>query len=184
MANDPLLGVATTAKIATHPIHPMLIPFPIALLVAAFASDLAFWMTGSAFFAEASLWLLGAALIMSALAALAGFTDFFGNPAIRAIPAAWHHMIGNLAAVILSLASFGIRLGAGAADGVLPWGLLLSALVVLLLLFTGWKGGVLVYEHRVGMQPEAPVDRTATLAATLSSFPLKVELGLAPRPSR
>lgn len=159
MANDPLLGVATTAKIATHPIHPMLIPFPIALLVAAFASDIAFWLTGSAFWADASLWLLGAALVMSALAAAAGFTDFLGNPTIRAIRAAWHHMIGNLTAVILSLASFLIRYSAGAAEGVLPWGLLLSSLVVLLLLYTGWKGGTLVFEHRVGMQPEAPVDK-------------------------
>ena len=161
MANDPLLGVATTAKIASHPIHPMLIPFPIALLSAAFAGDIAFWLTGSAFWAEASLWLLGAALVMSALAALAGFTDFFGNPTIRAIPAAWHHMIGNLAVVILSLVNFAVRLGAGADNGVLPWGILLSFLVVLLLLFTGWKGGALVYEHRVGMQPEAPIEGTA-----------------------
>ena len=67
-------------------------------------------------------------------------------------------MIGNLTAVVLSLVSFVVRLGAGAADGVLPWGLVLSTAVVVLLLYTGWKGGVLVYEHRVGMQPEAPVD--------------------------
>lgn len=155
MPKDPLLGVATTARLGSHPIHPMLVPFPIALLTATFVSDVAFWITASPAFAEASLWLLGAALVMGALAALAGFADFLGNPAIRAIPAAWHHMIGNIAAVILSLASFGVRLGTGAAAGVLPWGLLLSLLVVLILLYTGWKGGALVYEHRIGVQPAA-----------------------------
>jgi uncharacterized membrane protein len=42
MANHHLTGIATTAKIAAHPIHPMLIPFPIALLVATFVCDLIF----------------------------------------------------------------------------------------------------------------------------------------------
>jgi uncharacterized membrane protein len=32
----------STAKIAGHPIHPMLIPFPVAFLVAALATDLTY----------------------------------------------------------------------------------------------------------------------------------------------
>jgi uncharacterized membrane protein len=162
MADRELLGVATTAKLGGHPIHPMLIPFPIALLVATFASDLAFWSTGDVFWAATSLWLLGAGLVMSAAAAVAGFTDFFGNARIRSIGDAWHHMIGNLIAVVLSLVSFLVRLSAGAAEGVLPWGLVLSTLVVALLLYTGWKGGSMVYHHRVGMHPEAPAEAHVT----------------------
>lgn len=156
-----LLGVATTARIGRHPIHPMLIPFPIALLVSVFLSDMMFWSTGSAFWAEASFWLLGFALFMSAAAALAGFADFLGNAAVRSISAAWHHMIGNVTAVVLALASFLLRRSAGAAEGVLPWGLALSTIIVLLLLYTGWKGGTLVYEHRVGVQPEEDEDVTS-----------------------
>lgn len=153
MADDRashLLGVATTAKIGSHPIHPMLIPFPIALLVSVLLSDLLFWSTGHAFWAEASFWLLGFALLMSAAAALAGFADSLGNSRVRSINVAWHHMVGNVAA----LANFILRLSAGAAEGALPWGLALSTIVVLLLLYTGWKGGTLVYEHRVGVHPE------------------------------
>jgi uncharacterized membrane protein len=86
-----LLGVATTAKIGGHPIHPMLIPFPIALLVSVFLADVVFWSTRTAFWAEASFWLLGFALLMSTAAALAGFADFLGNAAIRSFGAAWHH---------------------------------------------------------------------------------------------
>lgn len=156
MVDQKLWGIATTAKLGSHPIHPMLIPFPIAFLVAVLASDLAFWATANSFWAEASIWLLGAGLVMAAAAAVAGLTDFLGNSAIRALGAAWQHMIGNVAAVVLSLVSFLIRLGAGAAEGVLPWGLLISALVAALLVYTGWKGGSLVYDHRVGMHPEAP----------------------------
>src|SRR4030095_3664251 len=57
----------STASIAGHPLHPMLIPFPIAFFVLAFLCDLAFWRTGDAFWATAALWLLGAGLIMAAL---------------------------------------------------------------------------------------------------------------------
>ena len=157
MVDRELLGVATTAKLGGHPIHPMLVPFPIVLLVATFVSDLVFWSTGNLFWADTSFWLLAAGLVMGAVAAVAGFTDFFGNAHIRALGDAWQHMIGNLAVVVLSLVSFLIRWGDPAA-GVMPWGLVLSTAVVLILLFTGWKGGSLVYHHRVGMQPEAPAE--------------------------
>ena len=92
----------TTAKIAGHPIHPMLIPFPIAFLVATLGCDLAFWSTGNGVWSTASLWLLGAALVMAALAAVAGLTDFIGDERIRALSAAWHHLIGNVLAVLRS----------------------------------------------------------------------------------
>jgi uncharacterized membrane protein len=58
------------ASIAGHPLHPMLIPFPIAFLVAAFAFDVAFWQTANTFWASASVWLLGAGIVMAALAAV------------------------------------------------------------------------------------------------------------------
>ena len=69
----------STASIAGHPIHPMLIPFPIAFFVGTFVTDLAFWRTGNEFWATAGLYLLGAGLIMAALAAVAGSIDLFGD---------------------------------------------------------------------------------------------------------
>jgi uncharacterized membrane protein len=35
-----------------------------------------------------------------------------------------------------------------------PTGLILSALVVLILLVTGWNGWTMVYRHGVGVRPE------------------------------
>ena len=55
----------STAQIAGHPIHPMLIPFPIACFVLTLLSDLAFWKTSNEFWSTASLWLLGIGLIAS-----------------------------------------------------------------------------------------------------------------------
>jgi uncharacterized membrane protein len=157
MSDPDLRGIATSAKLVGHPLHPMLVPFPIAFLVATFACDLAYWSTRDAFWAVVAAWALGAGIVTAALAALAGLTDFIGNARIRAIDHAWHHMVGNVVVVVLAIISFWIRMSKGtAADGVLPWGLILSLLIVLLLLYTGWKGGELAYGQRVGMRPEAP----------------------------
>jgi len=147
MATNPV----STANIGNHPIHPMLIPFPIAFLVGAFVSDLTFWGTGNDFWAQASMWLIGAALVMGALAAVAGLTDFLGDERIRAIPDAWYHFIGNGTAVVLALINFLLRYSQGAGPAIRPWGLLLSLVVVGILLFTGWKGWEMVYRHRVAV---------------------------------
>lgn len=144
----------STASIAGHPIHPMLIPFPIAFFVATFACDLAFWVTGASGWYDASLWLLGAGLIMAALAAAAGLTDFLGDPQIRALTTAWWHAGGNVLAVVIEIVNFFWRYSAG-ATAVLPTGLILSAVVVGIVLFTGWKGWELVYRARVGVS-DAP----------------------------
>ena len=141
----------STANVGNHPIHPMLVPFPIAFLVGAFASDLAFWGTGNPFWAQASMWLIGAALVMGALAAVAGLTDFLGEPRIRALPAAWYHFLGNGTAVVLALINFFLRYSQGAETAIRPWGLILSLIVVGIFLFTGWKGWEMVYLHRVAV---------------------------------
>ena len=64
-----------TAKLGTHPLHPMLIPFPVAFLVGALVTDLAFIATSDNFWARASMWLIGAGVLMALVAAVAGFTD-------------------------------------------------------------------------------------------------------------
>ncbi len=147
MANNP----KSTAAIGGHPIHPMLIPFPVAFLVGTLASDLAFWGTRNPFWAKASMWLLGAGIVMALLAALAGFTDFFGESRIRGLNDAWYHMLGNLTAVVIAIGSFVYRYTGGMESAILPWGLVLSLIVVGILLFTGWKGWEMVYRHRVGI---------------------------------
>jgi uncharacterized membrane protein len=145
----------STAQIAGHPIHPMLIPFPIALFVAAFVCDLVFWRTGNTGWATAALWLLGAGLIMAALAALAGLTDVLGDPQIRGLNDAWLHAGGNVIVVLIELYNWYTRYANG-SSAVVPTGLVLSFIAVLLLLYTGWKGGELVYRDRVGVADGGP----------------------------
>jgi len=143
----------STANFMGHPIHPMLIPFPIAFFVSTFACDAALWWTGNPLWATAAMWLLGAGLVMAALAALAGLTDFAGDKRIRNISAAWQHAIGNVIAVLISLYNFYWHY-THTPTTVLPIGLILSLVVVCILLFTGWKGWEMVYLHRVAVYDE------------------------------
>ena len=95
----------STAQIFGHPLHPMLITFPIGFLIGVFVSDIVYLYRGDLFWARVSFWLLAAGIAMALVAALAGLTDFFGDRLIRAVSIAWWHMIGNVTAVVLSLIS-------------------------------------------------------------------------------
>ena len=140
----------STASIAGHPIHPMLIPFPIAFFVGTFVCDLIYWSSGNTSWADATLWLLGAGLIMAALAAVAGLIDVLGDAQIGALSTAWWHAGGNVIVVLIELYNWYSRYSQG-SEAVLPTGLILSAIVVAILLFTGWKGWEMVYRGRVGV---------------------------------
>jgi uncharacterized membrane protein len=136
-----------------HPIHPILITLPIGLFVATLLFDLVFWQTGSEAFATGALWLLGAGLIAAAAAAVTGLIDFLGDRRIRALGDAWQHAIGNVILVLVQLFSFYQRYRYG-TSAVVPLGLILSFVAVCILLFTGWKGGEMVFRHRVAVYDE------------------------------
>lgn len=139
----------STAQIGGHPLHPMLIPFPIVCFVGAFVVDLIYLNTGDAGWATASRWLLGFGLATAVLAAATGLIDYMGDDRIRRLSHALQHMLANVAAVVVELVNLLVRLGNDGAIGSL--GVYLSGAAVLILLFSGWRGGDLVYVHRVGV---------------------------------
>jgi uncharacterized membrane protein len=148
----------SSANLMGHPLHPILITLPIGFFIATFLFDLVFWQTRTEMWATGGLWLLGAGLIAAALAAVAGLIDFIGDARIREISDAWHHAIGNVILVLVQLFSFYQRYRYG-ASAVVPLGLSLSLVAVLIMLFTGWKGGELVFRHRVAVYDEPPPPR-------------------------
>lgn len=146
MARDIL---SSTARIGRHPIHPMLVPIPIACFVGTLLSDLMYWQSASMQWANFSAWLVTIGVIVGWLAAIAGLIDFLANRAVRAQPPAWPHFIGNL--VVLILATFNMMIHSrDAYTSVVPAGLILSVLTVAILLVTGWLGWSMVYRYRVG----------------------------------
>lgn len=150
MANEHTEGVESTAAIAGHPIHPMLIPFPISFLVGALVTDLVYWSTGGDFWAQASFWLVAAGLATGALAAVFGLIDFLTIQRVREHTAGWIHFLGNATVLVIALINLWLRWAEPAA-AILPWGLVLSAITGLILIVTGWYGGELSYRHKVGI---------------------------------
>jgi uncharacterized membrane protein len=139
----------STAKIAGHPIHPMLTPFPIVCFTGALLTDIVYWRTADMLWADMSAWFLTIGLIISIFVVIAGLTDFLGDRRIRALPQAWIHAIGNATALILAIFNALVHTR-DAWTSVVPTGLILSALTVLILLVTGWNGWDMVYRRRVG----------------------------------
>ena len=94
-------------------------------------------------------------MIGSPFAATAGLFDFFGDRRIRALRAAWIHLVGNVTVLVLSIFNALIHTR-DAYTSVVPTGLILSAVVVTILLITGWNGWTMVYRHGVGMRGRGP----------------------------
>jgi uncharacterized membrane protein len=146
MAENP----HSTAQLAGHPIHPMVIGFPIACFVLTLVSDLTFYANSNEFWAAASLWLLGIGLITAALAAGTGLIEVFGDKRVRRLSDTRVHAISIAIALLISLYNWYERFEHG-SSAVVPTGLVLSVIVVLVLLVAGWKGGEMVFRHRVGV---------------------------------
>jgi uncharacterized membrane protein len=143
----------SSANLMGHPLHPILVTLPIGLFSAVLLCDVIFWYNAEAGLATAALWLLGAGLIAAAAAAVAGLVDFTGDRRIRDISDAWQHAIGNVIMVLVQAFSFYYRYRYG-TSAVVPVGLTLSVIAMAILLFTGWKGGELVFRHRVAVYDE------------------------------
>jgi uncharacterized membrane protein len=154
-AGNHTSGVPSKAAIGGHPIHPVLIPFPIAFLIGAFLTDLAYWLTGDPFWARGSFWLVGAGLVGGLLAAVFGLIDFFSIGRAREHLVGWIHFLGNATVLILALASLVVRWAEPTA-AVLPWGLVLSAAIASILVVTGWIGGELTFRHMIGVTGHGP----------------------------
>lgn len=140
----------STVSLAGHPLHVMLVPIPIVCFIGTLITDIAYSQTAKMLWSDMSAWLLVVGVIVAVLAALAGLIDFFGEPRIRSLRAAWIHAVGNVVALILSIFNVLIHTR-DAYTSVVPTGLILSAIVVLILLVTGWNGWSMVYRHRVGV---------------------------------
>ena len=143
-------SIHSRAAIAGHPLHPMLIHFPVAALTALLPVDLAHLWTLDDFWWRAGLWLAGVGALGGWVASLFGLIDLLTVREIRQKITAWCHAI--IAVMMLSLASLNwlLRLQAE-GQNIHLWALYLSAVTALLIALAAYLGGRLVYEHAVGV---------------------------------
>lgn len=150
MQHEPIIS---RMSIGSHPIHPMLIHFPVAALLGLVATDLAYVWTQDMFWARASLWLAGVGAAGGGVSGLVGLIDLVTVARIRRLLTAWCHAV--LAVMLLSLASLNWLLRYDDATAlILPWGLYVSLLTAGLIALTSFLGGQLVYERAVGVDVE------------------------------
>lgn len=150
--------MASPASIGGHPIHPMIIPFPIGLWVFSLVADLIYlWRGNPVWWNYIAFYALLAGIIGAAAAAVPGFVDWLSlkNPKVVKI-ANWHARL-NVIALLVFGASFYLRTHSGAAfvsdSHTIP--IALSVFGVILISISGYLGGEMVFKHGVAVDQQS-----------------------------
>lgn len=141
---------SVTATVAGRPIHAMLAQFPNVCFTLTLLTDILYWRTSHLMWQEFSSWLLLFGLVVGGLALVAGLVDFLSRRAVRTPAPAWPHALGGAAVLALAFLNALIHAGDG-WTAVVPWGLVLSAVTVVVMIATEWTGRALVFVHAVGV---------------------------------
>ncbi len=156
------------ARLFGHPIHQMLIVFPLGLLGTSFLFDVIHLATGSGRWADVAFWMIASGVIGGLVAAVFGIIDFVAiQSGTRARRIGTLHGVGNVVVVALFAVSWLLRRDAPADPGTLP--IVLSAAGVSLALITGWLGGELVNRLGVGVSDGAHLDAPSSLSGRAAS---------------
>src|SRR5215203_6456763 len=147
-----------------HPIHPILIPFPLGLLSTSVVFDVVYLLTGNGKWSEISFWMIAAGIIGGLAAAVFGLIDWLAIPdGTRAKQIGLWHGGGNV--VVVALFAISAFLRWGTADH-LPdtVALVLEVTAILLGTVTAWLGGELVDRLGVGVDRGANLDSPSSLS--------------------
>ncbi|MBQ1072652.1 DUF2231 domain-containing protein [Micromonospora sp. C31] len=150
-------------KVLGHPVHPMLVMFPVGLLATAVLFDLVDTVGGPDFLGEVAYWNITVGLVGGLLAAAAGTFDLLAIPSgTRAKRVALTHAAANVAVILLFAAIWAVRLN---ADSRAAGGALIAIEVVALAILgvSAWLGGELVDRLGVGVDREAGLDAPSSL---------------------
>jgi len=140
------------ARIFGHPIHPMLIPFPLALWTTSFVTDVLFYFVRNGSLLLISKYLIGAGILGAAAAAIPGIIDWWAIKDLEARKVAnWHARL-NIVALIIFCLSLYFRLGRNGelVNRHLMIPFLLSFVGVILISISGYLGGEMVYRYGIG----------------------------------
>jgi uncharacterized membrane protein len=144
----------TPSSIGKHPLHPMLIVFPVGLWIFSLVCDLFYLGGGSPeVWSGMALYTMIGGFIGALMAAVPGFIDFLALKEARVRALAITHMSINLVLVVLYAVNIWLRVSDPASLG-LP--IVMSLLSVLMLGVSGWLGGEMVHVHQVGVEPAPP----------------------------
>jgi uncharacterized membrane protein/nitrite reductase/ring-hydroxylating ferredoxin subunit len=138
------------ANIKGHPIHPILIAFPIALFTGTFIFDVLGLLTGNVVFHTVALYTEAAGILGALAAAIPGFIDFLTTvpPQSSGKKRAARHGISNVINLVVFIVCWFLRRNAGTSLYLITG---LELLGMALLFYAGWLGGTLVYRNQIGV---------------------------------
>ena len=148
--------MASKASIGGHPVHPMLIPFPIALWTTSFATDVIFYFYRNSSLILISKFMLAAGCLGATAAAVPGIIDWLSitDSKVKRI-ADWHARLNIIALIVFAISLyFRMKIGTHWVNYHLRIPFLLSFLGVILISISGYLGGELAYKHGVGVAPQ------------------------------
>lgn len=141
----------SAAHFKSHPIHPILIVFPIAFFIGTFIFDiLGIIFDDTNFYGIASYMQL-CGIIGAVLAAIPGAIDYFKTvpPKSSAKNRATKHALLNVVNLILFCIAWALK-----GDNISPYIIVgLETVGIILLFAAGWLGGTLVYRNQIGVDP-------------------------------
>ena len=142
--------MTTPASIHKHPIHPMLVPFPIALWIFSLFCDVVYGMGwGASIWKDMAFYTMIGGIGGALLAAIQGLIDYRSLTDTQVKRVAWWHMNINLCTVVLFSLNAWLRTGGQAGSHL---AIFLSVVGIALLGVSGWLGGELVYVHGVAVE--------------------------------
>jgi len=142
--------MSSPASIKKHPVHPMLVVFPVGLWVFALVCDVAHAVSGSATWQTVATFCVAGGIVGALLAVVPGLIDYFSIDEAEMRRIANLHLAVNLGAVVIFAINLWFRFRLPVESNV-PLGL--SVVGVLAIGFGGWLGGEMVYVK--GMAVEA-----------------------------
>ena len=151
------------AKLLGHPIHPMLIVFPLGLFATAVAFDVVGLVNNDSSWFRISFWMIAAGIIGGLCAAVFGLVDWFAIPSgTRAKRIGLLHGGANVIVVLLFIISWFIRRGGDEIPSAAA--LAFSFIAIVVGLVGGWLGGELVDRLGVGVDNGAHLNAPSSLS--------------------
>lgn len=136
--------------IKSHPLHPILIAFPIAFFTGSFICHLAGWLLDEADLLKTAYYLNLGGICFAVLAAIPGLIDLVYTvpPKSSAKKRGVKHGLLNTTMLILFIIAFFIRKNEGYNHIQLA---LIELAALVLMMIAGWLGGTLVYRNQIGV---------------------------------
>jgi uncharacterized membrane protein len=155
------------AKLFGHAVHPILIVFPLGLLVTALLFDVLYLLAGVDTFALVSFWNITVGIVAGLVAAVFGYIDWKAIPSgTRAKSIGRWHGIGNGVVLLLFAASWLIRL---VAPDLFVVAFLVALVGGAVSAVSGWLGGELIDRLGVGVDPGAHLNAPSSLSGKPAS---------------